>query len=43
MQKRENPAEDMRLIVQGPGGGDEGQGEADNGADQEERIEHAEH
>ena len=33
----------MRLIVQGPGGGDEGQCEADGGANQEEGVEDGEH
>ena len=43
MQKRKNPGENKRLSVKGPDGGEKGQGEADNGADQEEGIKHAEH
>ena len=33
----------MRLIVQGPGGGDEGQGEADGGEDHKEGVKHRKH
>ena len=33
----------MRLGVETPGGGDEGQGEGDGGTDQEDGVKHREH